>query len=59
MNMTQVGIDLAKLNFQTHGVDARGNSLLRKPLKRSQVAAFFAQLAPCLVGMEACGGLHF
>ena len=59
MNITQVGIDLAKLNFQVHGVDARGKPLLRKQLKRSQVAAFFAQLAPCLVGMEACGGSHF
>ena len=37
MNMTQVGIDLAKLNFQVHGVDARGKPLLRKQLKRSQV----------------------
>ena len=59
MNITQVGIDLAKINFQVHGVDARGNPLLRKQLKRSQVATFFAQLAPCLVGMEACGGSHF
>jgi transposase len=59
MNITTVGIDLAKLLFQIHGVDARGNALLRKQLKRSQVAAFFAQLAPCLIGMEACGGAHF
>jgi transposase len=59
MNITQVGIDLAKLVFQVHGVDGRGKVLLRKQLKRSQVAAFFAQLAPCLVGMEACGGAHF
>ena len=53
MNITQVGIDLAKINFQAHGVDARGTPLLRRQLKRSQVATFFAQLAPCLVGMEA------
>ena len=59
MNIRQVGIDLAKINFQVHGVDARGTPLLRKQLKRSQVATFFAQLAPCLVGMEACGGSHF
>jgi transposase len=59
MNITQVGIDLAKLVFQVHGVDARGKVALRKQLKRSQVAGFFAQLAPCLIGMEACGGAHF
>jgi transposase len=59
MNITQVGIDLAKLVFQAHGVDARGKVGFRKQLKRSQVASFFAQLAPCLIGMEACGGAHF
>ena len=59
MNITTVGIDLAKLVFQVHGVDARGKVALRKQLKRSQVVAFFAQLAPCLIGMEACGGAHF
>jgi len=59
MNITTVGIDLAKLVFQVHGVDARGKVTLRKQLKRSQVVAFFAQLVPCLIGMEACGGAHF
>ena len=59
MNITQVGIDLAKLVFQVHGVDSRGKVAVRKQLKRSQVAEFFAQLAPCLIGMEACGGAHF
>ena len=59
MNITQIGIDLAKLVFQVHGVDSRGKAALRKQLKRSQVVSFFAQLAPCLIGMEACGGAHF
>lgn len=59
MNITQVGIDLAKLVFQVHGVDARGKVVLRKQLKRSQMTVFFAQMAPCLIGMEACGGAHF
>jgi transposase len=59
MNITTVGLDLAKLIFQVHGVDGRGKVALRKQLKRSQVAAFFAQLAPCLIDMEACGGAHF
>lgn len=59
MNITRIGIDLAKQVFQVHGVDVRGKIVLRKQLKRSQVAEFFAQLEPCLVGMEACGGAHF
>ena len=45
MNITTVGIDLAKLLFQAHGVDARGKVLLRKRLKRSQVVPFFSPRA--------------
>ena len=59
MNITTVGVDLAKILFQIHGVDARGKVALRKQLKRSQVVGFFTQLPPCLVGMEACGGAHY
>jgi transposase len=59
MNITQVGIDLAKVVFQVHAVDARGKVLLRKQLKRQQMILFFTQLSPCLIGMEACGGAHF
>ena len=59
MNMTTIGIDLAKLVFQVHGVDARGKVRVRKQLKRSQVAGFFARLPACLIGTEVCGGAHF
>jgi transposase len=59
MNITRVGVDLAKLVCQVHGVDERGHAKLRKQLKRSKVAEFFAQLTPCLIGMEACGSAHF
>jgi transposase len=59
MNITQVGIDLAKMVFQVHGVDARGKVSLRKQLKRQQMMTFFAQLPQCLIGMEACGGSHY
>ena len=59
MNITTVGIDLAKLVFQVHVVNARGKAVLRKQMKRAQVSAFFAQLPACLIGMEACGGAHF
>lgn len=57
--ITTIGLDLAKNVFQVHGVDARGITALRKQLKRDQVAAFFARLQPCLIGIEACGGAHF
>jgi transposase len=52
--ITAIGIDLAKNIFQIHGVDAKGRVLLRKRLKREQVALFFANLPACLVGMESC-----
>jgi hypothetical protein len=59
MNITTVGIDLAKTVFQLHGVDAQGHTVFRKQLRREQMAPFFANLPPCLVGMEACGSAHF
>jgi transposase len=59
MKITTVGIDLAKNVFQIHGVDERGKAVLRKQLKRHQVLAFFSNMPPCLIGMEACGGAHF
>jgi transposase len=58
MNVTAIGIDLAKNVFQVHGVDEHGKVVIRKQLRRSQMMAFFAQRTPCLVGMEACGGAH-
>jgi transposase len=57
--ITTVGLDLAKNVFQAHGADASGQALLRKKLRRDQVLAFFGQLPPCVVAMEACGGAHF
>lgn len=59
MKVTTVGLDLAKSVFQVHGVDERGKVVLRKTLKRGQVAAFFAILPACLVGIEACASAHF
>jgi len=58
MKITTIGLDLAKNVFQIHGVDERGKKVLNKPLKREQLAAFFVQLPPCLIGMEACGSAH-
>ena len=58
MKITTIGIDLAKEVFQIHGVDARGKAVLRKQLKRKDMAQYFAKLEPCLIGMEACGSAH-
>ena len=58
MNITTIGLDLAKRVFQVHGVDAAGNIVVRKALRRAQVLPFFAKLSPCLIGIEACGTSH-
>jgi transposase len=59
MQITTIGLDLAKNVFQVHGVDAEGNVAVRRQLRRAQLREFFAGLAPCLIGMEACGTAHF
>ena len=58
MNITRIGLDLAKNVFQVHGVDRNERVVVRRQLSRSQVVGFFEKLAPCLIGMEACGGAH-
>jgi transposase len=58
MQITTVGLDLAKRIFQVHAVDASGSVVVRKALRRSQVLPFFTKLPPCLIGMEACGTSH-
>ncbi|MFA6014374.1 MAG: IS110 family transposase [Gallionellaceae bacterium] len=59
MKITTTGIDLAKEVFQIHGVDAHGKAVLRKQLRRNEMAKFFANMEPCLIGMEACGSAHY
>lgn len=58
MKVTTIGIDLAKNVFQVNGVDEHGRAVFNKPLKRNQMAVFFANLPACLIGMEACGSAH-
>jgi hypothetical protein len=58
MKITTIGLDLAKSIFQVHGVDATGQVVVRKSLRRSQMLPFFAELPSCLVGIEACGTSH-
>lgn len=58
MKMATNGIDLAKSVFQVHGVDSKGKTVLKKRLKRDQMADFFIALPPCLIGLEARGSAH-
>src|SRR5215218_8591433 len=53
-----IGLDIAKSVFQVHGIDASGQVILRRQLKRRYVLAFFQKLPPCLIGMEACASSH-
>lgn len=59
MEAIRFGIDLAKSVFQVHGVDAEGRAVVRRQLRRGQVAAFFAKQPPALIGLEACGSAHY
>ena len=58
MEISTIGLDLAKSVFQVHAIDETGRAVVRKSLRRSQVLPFFSRLRPCLVGMEACGTSH-
>ncbi len=56
--ITTIGLDIAKSVFQVHGIDAEGNVVVRRQLKRRYVLTFFQKLPPCLVGIEACASSH-
>jgi transposase len=59
MQVTTIGLDIAKNVFQVHGIDAGERVVVRKQLRRGQVMAFFEALSPCVIGMEACGTAHY
>ncbi len=59
MQITTIGLDIAKNVFQVHGIDAAEKVVVRKQLRRGQVMKFFAALPPCLIGMEACATAHY
>jgi len=58
MEVSTIGLDIAKNVFQVHGVDAEGAVLVRRQLRRRQVLPFFEKQPPCLIGMEACATAH-
>src|ERR1035437_7133679 len=59
MKAATIGLDIAKQVFQVHGADKSGKVVFRRKLRRSEVARFFAELEPCLVGIEASGSSHY
>jgi transposase len=58
MKLTPVGIDIAKNVFQVHHIDEETGEIVNKPIKRAKFLEYFVNRAPCLIGMEACGGAH-
>ena len=59
MQITTIGLDIAKNVFQVHGIDAAEKVVVRRRLRRRQVLEFFKALPPCLIGMEACATAHY
>ena len=59
MQVTRIGMDIAKQIFDLHGVDRRGKVVLRRTVRRERLLELLAQLKPCTIGMEACGGAHY
>jgi transposase len=59
MQVSTIGLDIAKHVFQVHGIDQNGQVLIRRQVRRSEVIGFFRRLPPCLIGMEACSTAHF
>ncbi len=57
--ISTIGLDLAKSVLQVHGIDTQGRVVVRRQLRRKEVLSFFAELPPCLVGMEACATAHY
>jgi len=58
MQVTTIGVDLAKNVFQVHGISASEEVVFNQPLRRAQFLPFFAKLEPCLIGMESCSSAH-
>jgi transposase len=59
MNISTIGLDIAKNVFQVHGEDAESRVVVEKRLGRKRMVEFFSKLAPCVVALEACGTSHY
>ena len=58
MQITTIGLDIAKNVFQVHGVNQQGQAVLRRRVRRDQLLGLFKRLEPCLIGIEACATAH-
>jgi transposase len=58
MQISTIGLDIAKNVFQVHGVDASGKTVITRQLRRGQLIGFFEKVTPCLIGLEACATSH-
>ena len=56
--VSTIGLDIAKAVFQVHGVDDAGTVVIRKRISRAKMQEFFANLPPCMVGIEVCPSAH-
>jgi transposase len=59
MQISTIGLDIAKNVLQVHGIDTNEKVVVRKQLRHNQITAFFKALPPCLVGREACATAHY
>ena len=59
MTISVLGIDIGKNNFHLFGVDEKGSKVIRKKLSRKNLLEYVANLEPCIIAMEACGGAHY
>lgn len=59
MQVSMIGLDLAKTVFQLHGIDASGHVVFRKQLRRDKMLSFFSAQPACTVAMEACASSHY
>lgn len=58
-SIATIGLDIAKQVFQVHGADKSGRQVLRRKLRRGEMMRFFAEIPPCLIGIEASGSAHY
>ncbi|MCG8446858.1 MAG: hypothetical protein MI753_14230, partial [Hyphomicrobiales bacterium] len=59
MQISIIGLDIAKNMFQAHGLDEKGEAVLRRRIRRGDLLRFFSRLDPCLIAMEACATAHY
>ena len=59
MNINVIGLDIAKQIFHLVALDVNGKQVLKKTLRRAKLLSFFANLTPCIIGIEGCASSHY